>query len=150
MSQQVFPGTLDSLAPIRAFVGRAAAAAGLDKTASYKLCLAVDEIVTNIVLHGYQAAGLNGDLRVDAETEPSRLIIRVEDHGRSYDPAQHDVPEAEDLQAPLHERPAGGLGIMLARQGVDDLQYTATENGNVHRFIVNRPRHESQQKQAAQ
>ena len=44
MSQQVFPGTLDALAPIREFVGRAAAAAGLDKSASYKLCLAVDEI----------------------------------------------------------------------------------------------------------
>jgi anti-sigma regulatory factor (Ser/Thr protein kinase) len=145
MAQQVFPGTLESLAPIREFVARAAASAGLDRSASYNLCLAVDEIATNIVVHGYQAAGLHGDLRVDTEVEPGRLVVRVEDHGRPYDPAKHEVPDAEDLTAPLHERPAGGLGIMLAMQGVDDLQYEVTARGNVHRFVVNLPR----QKQAA-
>ena len=144
MSQQVFPGTLDSLAPIREFVGRAAATAGLDKTASYNLCLAVDEIATNIVVHGYQAAGLHGDLRVNAETEPGRLVVRVEDTGPAYDPGKHEVPDRDDLEAPLHERPAGGLGIMLAMQGVDDLQYSTSASGNVHRFVVNLP-----QKQAA-
>jgi serine/threonine-protein kinase RsbW len=145
MAQQVFPGTLESLAPIREFVARAAASAGLDRSASYNLCLAVDEISTNIVVHGYQAAGLHGDLHVDTEVEPGRLVVSVEDHGRPYDPAKHEVPAAEDLTAPLHERPAGGLGIMLAMQGVDDLQYEVTERGNVHRFVVNLP----QQKKAA-
>ena len=101
MSQQVFPGTLDSLAPIRDFVARAAAAAGLDRSASYNLCLAVDEIATNIVTHGYQAAGLHGDLRVDADTEaePGRLVIRVEDNGRPYDPAKHEDRKSTRLNS---------------------------------------------------
>jgi len=145
MMQQVFPGTLDSLAPIREFVGRAAAAAGLDKSAAYNLCLAVDEIATNIVIHGYQATGRQGDLRLDAETEPGRLVVSVADTGPAYDPSKHEVPDQDDLQSPLHERSAGGLGIMLAMQGVDDLEYSTSERGNVHRFIVNLP----QQKQAA-
>jgi len=145
MTQQIFPGTLDSLAPIREFVARAAAAAGLDKSASYNLCLAVDEIATNIVVHGYQAAGLKGELRVNAETEPGRLVVSVEDTGAAYDPSKHEVPDNDDLQSPLHERPAGGLGIMLAMQGVDHLQYSTSERANVHRFVVNLP----QQKQAA-
>lgn len=150
MAEQTFPGTLDSLAPIREFVARAAASAGLDKSAGYNLCLAVDEIATNIVLHGYQAAGLKGDLRVDTDaSEPGRLIVRVSDTGRAYDPAKHDAPDAEDLQAPLHERSAGGLGIMLAMQGVDDLQYSSGEHGNVHRFVVNLPPVDAQQKRAA-
>lgn len=149
MAEQTFPGTLDSLAPIREFVGRAAASAGLDKSAGYNLCLAVDEIATNIVLHGYQAAGLRGDLRVDTDaSEPGRLVIRVSDTGRAYDPAKHDVPGAEDLQAPLHERSVGGLGIMLAMQGVDDLQYSTSEHGNVHRFVVNLPRAGAQKRAA--
>src|SRR5205814_742926 len=33
-------------------------------------------------------------------------------------------------------RPVGGLGIMLAKDGVDDLQYESSEKGNVHRFVV--------------
>lgn len=145
MSQQVFSGTLDSLTPIRDFVARAAATAGLDSSASYNLCLAVDEIATNIVTHGYQAAGLQGELRVDIQMDTERLVVLVEDNGRPYDPGAHDVPNAEDLQAPLHERDAGGLGIMLAQQGVDELQYSVTERGNVHRFVVNLP----QQKRVA-
>ena len=146
MAEQVFPGTLDSLAPIRDFVAQAAAAAGLDRAASYNLCLAVDEIATNIVTHGYQAAGLQGDLRVETAVESGRLVVRVEDHGRAYDPHQHDLPEKEDLNAPLHERGIGGLGILLAFQGVDELRYTAGESGNVHSFAVNLG---SQQKRAA-
>jgi len=145
MAQQVFPGTLDSLAPIREFVAHAAAAAGLDRSASYNLCLAVDEIATNIVTHGYQAAGLKGDLRVETAIEGGRLIVRMEDHGRAYDPHQHDLPEKEDLSAPLHERALGGLGILLALHGVDELRYTPSERGNVHSFAVNLP----QQKRAA-
>jgi serine/threonine-protein kinase RsbW len=148
MAEQIFSGTLDSLAPIRDFVGRAAASAGLDKSASYNLVLAVDEIATNIVLHGYQAAGLKGDLRVHADTEPSRLVIRVEDTGRTYDPHKHDVPDADDLQSPLHERSAGGLGIMLAMQGVDELHYSNTEHSNVHRFVVNLPQAGAQKRAA--
>ena len=145
MAHQVFPGTLDSLAPIRDFVAQAAAAAGLDRAASYNLCLAVDEIATNIVTHGYNAAGLAGDLRVETELEPGRLIVRVEDHGRPYDPTRHDLPEKEELNAPLHERGVGGLGILLAFHGVDELRYSSGERGNVHRFAVNLP----QQKRAA-
>src|SRR5438874_2123515 len=95
-----------------------------------KLVLYVDEIATNIVLHGYQAAGLKGDLRVYTETEPGRLVVRIEDTGRTYDPHKHDVPDADDLQSPLHERSAGGLGIMLAMQGVDELRYSNTERGH--------------------
>src|ERR1041384_2016529 len=104
MAQQVFPGTLDSLAPIREFVAHAAAAAGLDRAASYNLCLAVDEIATNVVTHGYEAAGLQGDLRVETALEQERLVVRMEDHGRSYDPGKHQVPAQEELRSGLHQR----------------------------------------------
>ena len=145
MPQQVFPGTLDSLAPIRDFVAQAAGAAGLDRGASYNLCLAVDEIATNIVMHGYDAAGLKGDIRVETAIEEGRLVVRLRDTGRCYDPTRHDVPEDEDLAAPLHQRGIGGLGIMLAFDGVDDLQFSHDDTSNTHTFIVNLP----QQKRAA-
>jgi anti-sigma regulatory factor (Ser/Thr protein kinase) len=145
MPQQIFPGTLDSLAAIRDFVARAAASAGLDRSANYNLCLAVDEIATNIVVHGYDAAGLKGDIGVETAVEPDRLVVRLQDTGRCYDPTAHDVPEGDDLATPLHQRGVGGLGIMLAFDGVDELQYASSGGHNVHTFIVNLP----QQKRAA-
>jgi serine phosphatase RsbU (regulator of sigma subunit)/anti-sigma regulatory factor (Ser/Thr protein kinase) len=130
------PGNLDALSPIRDYVKAAANSAGLDHTATYNLLLAVDEIATNVVMHGYEEAGLQGDISIVAKNEDNRLVIELLDHGKSYDPNLHKAPDDEGLCKELSDRPIGGLGIMLARDGVDDLQYQSTEWGNVHRFIV--------------
>ena len=44
--------TLESLSAIGAFIRDAAAEAGLDSRAAYRLRLAVDEMATNIIVHG--------------------------------------------------------------------------------------------------
>jgi len=139
MEERAFPGTLDALEPVRAYVASAAEAAGLDRGAVYSLCLAVDEIATNVVLHGYEEAGISGELRVGASLEPRGLVIRLQDEGKSYDPSLHHVPSAEDLSLPLEERRPGGLGIFLARDAVDELQYAITDRGNVHTFVMRVP-----------
>jgi anti-sigma regulatory factor (Ser/Thr protein kinase) len=136
MDAVTFPGTLDSLSPIRDYVKAAAEAAGLDHSAVYKLILAVDEIATNVILHGYEEAGLKGDISVEAARHDDSLVIYLTDTGKSYDPHAHPEPDDVELVKELKDRPVGGLGIMLAKDGVDDLQYESTDRGNVHRFIV--------------
>lgn len=135
MQEKTFPGTLDSLALVRGYVSEVARAAGLDSGRIYKLCLAVDEIATNIVLHGYEEAGLKGDLAVEALQERGQLIIRLLDHGRTYDPDQ--VPQP-DLENPLTQQ-NGGWGVFLGKTCVDQFDYTSTDSGNVHRFVVRLP-----------
>ena len=132
-------GNLDALEPIRDYVKNVAKKAGLGESAIYKLCLAVDEIATNVVVHGYEEAGLSGDLTVRGDTDGEKLVVQLQDTGKSYDSTKHSVPGADVLSRPLNERPMGGLGIALALDGVDDLQYQATGHGNIHRFIVNLP-----------
>ncbi len=138
MDALTLPGNLDALSPIREYVKAAAGTAGLDHTATYNLLLAVDEIATNVVVHGYEEAGLHGDISIAAKNEESRLVIELLDHGKSYDPNLHKEPDDEGLLKDLSDRPIGGLGIMLAKDGVDDLQYQSTELENIHRFIVRR------------
>jgi serine phosphatase RsbU (regulator of sigma subunit)/anti-sigma regulatory factor (Ser/Thr protein kinase) len=111
----------------------------LPEPAVYRLCLAVDEIATNVVLHGYDEAGLTGDLTIASNIDCGKLLVDLHDNGKSYDPTKHNIPTAETLSLPLEERDIGGLGILLARDGVDDLQYESTEHGNVHHFVVNLP-----------
>ena len=135
MQEKIFPGTLDSLALVRAYVSEAARAAGLDSGRTYNLCLAVDEIATNIVLHGYEEVGLKGDIIVEALEERGQLIIRLLDHGRTYDPDQVPHP---DLENPLMQQ-TGGWGVFLGKTGVDQFDYTSTDAGNVHRFVMHLP-----------
>jgi serine/threonine-protein kinase RsbW len=130
-------GSLDSLSAIRAYVDRAAAEAGLDRRAAYRLRLAVDEIATNIVNYGYERANLSGDILVRATLDDAWLTVALEDSGVPYDPTAHATPS--DLDAPLAERPIGGLGIFLTQIGVDDFRYEHRDGHNVNAFAMRRP-----------
>ena len=136
MEPLTVPGTLDALATIGKYVLTAAEAAGLDKKASYRLRLAVDEIATNIVTHGYDEANLEGVIIIRADIDETALTIFLEDTGASYVPGQ--VSKRNDLHLPLEERQIGGLGVYLAIQGVDQFHYEPLEGRNRHTFVVNR------------
>jgi serine phosphatase RsbU (regulator of sigma subunit)/anti-sigma regulatory factor (Ser/Thr protein kinase) len=136
MDAVTFPGTLEGLSPIREYVKTAAEAAGLDESATFNLMLAVDEIATNIVEYGYREAGLRGDIFVGAARDSHSLVIRLTDTGKPYDPLAHPAFDEAMLTQSLEDRTVGGLGIMFARDGVDELQYESTAAGNTHRFVV--------------
>ena len=144
-------GQSANLSQLMDYVAWAAAAFGLDDPATYRLSLAVDEIATNIVLHGYEDAGLSGDLRIWAGTEPGvdaepdKLSIYLEDTGAPFDPRQ--APQPPDLDRPLEERRDGGLGIFLALWGVDGFTYE--REGGTNRCVFQMHRRESSAENAA-
>lgn len=131
-------GTLDSLKAIADYVVEAAKSAGLDKKSTYRLRLAVDEVATNIITHGYQEANLSGKLDLFADINNSALTVWVEDTGARYDPYEQ-VSLEEELQKPLEERAMGGLGVYLAIQGVDKYFYERVGERNRNIFVVNCP-----------
>jgi len=130
------PGTLDSLTAIREYVKAAAEEAGLDGRRAYRLQLAVDEIATNIVNHGYREAGRSGEVRVSAETNHDSLTITLEDTAIPFDPRRMKRPEQIDL--PLAERPIGGLGVFLAIESVDEFRHEYVDNMNRNVFVMRR------------
>jgi anti-sigma regulatory factor (Ser/Thr protein kinase) len=135
MEPLTVPGTLDSLGPVADYVKMAAAEAGLDKKASYRLRLAVDEIATNIVTHGYAEAGREGNLTLQADIDRKVLTISIEDTGVAYEP---QIQPPDGLDSPLEERQIGGLGVYLAIQNVDKFHYERAGGRNRHTFIVTR------------
>lgn len=141
METRTFPGNLDALGPIRKFVMQAGEQAGLSHKATYDLCLAVDEIATNIVTYGYEEPGLTGDISIRSDTTPEHLAIYLEDTGKPYNPDAIALPDVEDLGRPLESRPIGGLGILLAKTGVDEFNYTQEDDRHVHQFVVRRSQH---------
>ena len=139
MESNTFPGTLDSLDDIRQLVKEKAQAANLSKKAAYNLMLALDEIVTNIVLYGYEQAGKEGVVEVMTEQTEGQLKIIVEDDATPFDPLQRDLPDESEFSKPLEERSIGGMGIFLTINGVDSFQYEYVNNRNRNIFIMNIP-----------
>ncbi len=129
-------GTIDSLQKIVSYVVEAAKSAGLDKKSTYKLRLAVDEIATNIITHGYEEANLSGNIDIFADINDSTLTLSLEDTGARYDPHEQISVKEEDLNKPLEERSMGGLGVYLAIQGVDKYFYERVGKLNRNIFVV--------------
>jgi anti-sigma regulatory factor (Ser/Thr protein kinase) len=138
MDPLTLPGVLDSLSEIGQYVNAAAQAAGLEKKVAYRLRLAVDEVATNSIIHGYEESGTTGDLVVRSEMDAEKLTIIVEDSAPPFDlRSLQDRPD--HIDRPVEDRPIGGLGVYLTIQNVDKFDYEYVNNRNRNIFIVNRP-----------
>jgi len=133
MKPLTVPGTLKSIRAVGRYVLDVAAEAGLESQAAYRLRLAVDEIATNAVLHGYQRAGTEGELVVSAVCDKAKLTIILEDSSPPFDP--RDVPPPADLEWRPPDRPAGGLGVLLALRGVDEFEHRWVNECNHNMFV---------------
>ncbi|HMB71935.1 MAG TPA: ATP-binding protein, partial [Gammaproteobacteria bacterium] len=92
---------------------------GLHAKLQYVVNLAVEELVTNCIKHGYDddtEHAVEFVLTIDAQT----LKIVAVDDGREFDPSAHPSP---DTALPAAHRPLGGLGIHLLRELTDSMSY---------------------------
>ncbi len=104
----------------RAYVGRAAADAGLDQVRTHDLVLAASEVVTNSVRHG----GGHGTVRVWRHGEV--IMCEVRDAGRFDRPLAGRVRPTPDQTS--------GFGLWLANQVCDLVQIRSFEDGSVVRL----------------
>lgn len=114
------------LAAARQFVEETAAQLKVTPKIIHQLVLAVDELLTNIIVHGYH--GQPGMLEITLKPAGSDLEIQLRDQSPPFDP--NTVPDP-DIHLPLAERPLGGMGIYLARKIMDKMTYrTSSDGGN--------------------
>ncbi|MFE3995372.1 ATP-binding protein [Streptomyces goshikiensis] len=126
------PATVGALGDIAAFVLRLAEGAALDKGAAYRIRLAVDELATNIVMHGYR--GGDGRITVRGRSGPGGVRITIEDTAPAFDPVEGRLPPVPGL--PPERRRVGGLGIHLALTSVDEFSYTRRDGRNISTLTV--------------
>ena len=92
-----------------------------------RLHLALEEHLANIIAHGGDR-GLAGKITVRFTLEPAALRVEIEDDAGPFNPL--DAPPV-DTSLPLEQKPLGGLGILLIRKSVDELDYRRAGNRNV-------------------
>jgi serine/threonine-protein kinase RsbW len=130
------PATMEALEAIADFMSQVVVTAGLDEGTSYRIQLAVDEIATNVIAHGYAMGKIAGVLELRAVMDEDRLTILIEDTGRTYDPHKYRRPK--DLDLPFEQRKVGGLGVYLAMHSVDEFHYERLGDRNRHTLVVRR------------
>jgi serine/threonine-protein kinase RsbW len=116
---------VDELAAVRRFVRDTAVSAGVGRPEIDDMVQAVDETVTNVIVHGYR--GAPGFVDLEIEAEDGALVVRVRDEAPQFDPTTLQAP---DTSLPLDQRPFHGMGVFLTRELSDEVSYRYTEGGN--------------------
>ena len=90
----------------------------------FKVNLVLDELWVNVVHY----SGATGDVEVSLDADADEVRLEIADDGRPFDPLSEAVEP--NLDAPLEERPIGGLGIFLVREMMDELHYRREDGKN--------------------
>ena len=96
----------------------------------HDLNLALEEVVANIILYGYEDEREH-QIDVDIYVQDSDVTLEVCDDATAFNPLEKSVP---DLDKPLEEREIGGLGIYLTRTLMDELEYKREQGKNLLRM----------------
>ncbi len=113
-------------------VGRAAdwldgliGAAGYAPRILALLQVALEEVLTNIMVHGY--ADLEAHkIEIRLAAAPSAVTLEVLDDGIPFDPTQQQLPGPAD---PGNTR-AGALGLLFVRRTMDEVAFERAEERN--------------------
>lgn len=118
---------LSEVSRIREWLEGLATQYSIPPDTSFAMELCLEEVVSNIIRHGYAGAT---DRFVEiqfAEPQPAQFLLIVEDQARRFNPLEVPEPPAP---VSLEDVRPGGLGILLLRKFADSLEYEALPGGN--------------------
>jgi serine/threonine-protein kinase RsbW len=126
---------LDNLSEIRRFVGEAAKSLRASPSTTSDLQLAVDEVVSNVSIHGY--GGTGGYVELEVGRQGRDLFVRLRDKAPIFDPTALPAPDV-GLNCPPGTAPLGGLGVYLIKQVVDEMRHRSADGGGNELILVKR------------
>lgn len=124
---------LTEIARARTWAREHAESAGFDELDAGAVELALAEVLSNVIRHGY---GGDPTQRIDllVEVEPGRICVCVQDYGPPFEPADL-VPTDFEMPGP------GGYGLRLIEELMDEVKRdTSSGTGTVLRLVKHRRR----------
>lgn len=93
---------------------------GVADHVTFRVALAVEEAVTNVISHAFNGIPPPHQLTVRLAITSQLFTAEIVDNGHPFDPTAVAPP---DLSLPIEQRLPGGLGIHLMRSIVDRIAY---------------------------
>jgi serine/threonine-protein kinase RsbW len=116
-----FEADLKNLATIRSSVEDAARRINGSPEVVTDIMIAVNEAVTNIIVHGYKKQPKIIEIELDKDED--RILVYIHDQAPRFDPTSVPAP---NLASPLENRSLGGMGIPMMRRLTDEMVYRYT------------------------
>ena len=126
MIEKRFPAALDQLEPVQMFVLSQLKGYAYSERVRAQLDVAVEEIFVNIARYAYPPDQPGWALvRCQVDRDPLRITVQFVDRGVPFNPL---LKKDADITLSAEERQIGGLGILMVKRSMDQVDY-AYENG---------------------
>ncbi len=130
-----FPGSMEHLSHMLAFILDYARSLGFDKEKLGQIELAVEEALVNIIVHAYANAKGFVDLEMQV-LAPKAVQIVISDQGTPFDPLSK--AKGFDPEAAIRAGAVGGFGIFLMLKVMDNVSYHYKDGRNILTLTKNK------------
>lgn len=121
----------NNLITVEEFVNYFAKDLGLSDEQLSVLLLAVTEATTNAIIHANKC-DINKLVKIHAEIKDSKLIIKIKDEGKGFDPTT--LPDPTEPENLLKD---SGRGVFLMKVYMHEVKYNLTPTGMETILILN-------------
>ena len=129
MVERIFPATLDQMEQVQTFIDEQLENYDCSAKARFQLDMAVEEIFVNIANYAYlpEQKG-EATVRCCVGGSPLRVTIQFLDNGKPFNPL---AKEDADITLSAEEREIGGLGILMVKKSMDEVDYAYEDGKNI-------------------
>jgi serine/threonine-protein kinase RsbW len=108
---------------------------GFSEVDRHQLTLAVEEVCTNLIIHSH-ASNPKEVIYLEVKELEKKLAIEITDKGDAFNLLEYEVP---DLKKVIEEKRKGGIGILLVKKIMDEIEFESKNGKNTCRLIKNFP-----------
>ena len=122
-----------ALAELRSFLQQNKAIFKLSEVDRHQVTLAVEEVCANLIIHSH-ACNPKEEIHLEVKELNKKIIVEITDQGDAFNLLEYDVP---DLSQVIEEKRKGGIGILLVKKIMDEIQFESKNGKNICRLIKN-------------
>ena len=124
-----------ALVELRSFLQLSLKTYGFSEVDRHQLILAVEEVCANLIIHSH-ACNPKELIHLEVKELKKKLSIEITDKGDAFNLLEYEVP---DLKKVIEEKRKGGIGILLVKKIMDEIEFESKNGKNTCRLIKNFP-----------
>ena len=124
------PCSTNRLKEVRSFVNSVLHEYEFSEVDISRMVLAVDEVCSNLIIHSNNCNPeemIELQIKVDSEG----VVFEIKDQGVAFTPTSYNEPTLREV---IRKKKKGGIGLMLVKRIMDDIQFHSEKSHNVCRL----------------
>jgi len=122
----------DQLKEIRRFVNETLSGYYLTELEINAMALAVEEVCANLMIHSHNCNPQEKiELVIDVQKDKG-FTFKIMDHGIGFDLKNYKEPSLQEI---IKQKKKGGLGLMLVKRIMDEVNFEAGANYNIYKLF---------------